>query len=77
MPLPLFASYARKELISCLASIEHYRGKATANAIAEANLQAIAIYLKGSIGPHAAFDILTKQAEEIIRPELEAGAKRR
>lgn len=65
-------NYARKECIYGLATVEADRGKAVANQVVDGNLQAIAIYLTGSIGAEAAYEVMTRHADETIRPIIEA-----
>ncbi|WP_027578437.1 hypothetical protein [Bradyrhizobium sp. Ai1a-2] len=67
----IMQDYARKECIVSLMVVEHAGGKAAANLVVEAHLQAIATYLKGSIGPRAAYDVFSRHADEIIRPTLD------
>jgi hypothetical protein len=69
--------YARKECIYDLATIEHIHGTAVAGAVVEARLEAIALWLKGSVGAEAAFNVFTRHAEEIIRPLTDTGVKQR
>jgi predicted fused transcriptional regulator/phosphomethylpyrimidine kinase len=71
----LIKDYARKECIVGLMSMEHAHGKAVTNLVVDATVEAIAIYLKGSIGAEAAFNVLTRHADEIIRPQVEARVK--
>jgi predicted fused transcriptional regulator/phosphomethylpyrimidine kinase len=73
----LIKDYARKECIVGFATVEHEHGKAVAGLVVDANLEAIAIYLKGSIGAEAAFNVLTRHAEEIIRPVINSRVKQR
>jgi hypothetical protein len=65
-------NYARKECIYGLATVEADHGKAVANQVADGNLQAIAFYLTGSIGAEAAYAVMTRHADEIIRPVIDA-----
>jgi hypothetical protein len=60
--------YARKECIMSLAIVENAGGKDVANMIVDAHLQAIATYLKGSIGAKAACEVFYRFADEIIAP---------
>lgn len=71
----LIKDYARKEFIVELARTENEHGKAHTNVVVDAVLEAIAVYLKGSIGAQAAFNVLTRHAEEVIRPHVEAAVK--
>jgi hypothetical protein len=64
--------YARKECIYGMSTVEHIHGKAVAGIVVEGNLEAIALYLTGSIGAEAAFNVLTRHADEIIRSTINA-----
>jgi len=73
----LIKAYVRKECIFSLSTTEHVHGKAVTNLVVDAHIEAIAIYLKGSIGAEAAFNVLTRHAEEIIGPVVNARVKHR
>ena len=72
----LIKEYARKECIFGFATVEDKHGKAIAGLVIEGNLEAIALYLKGSLGAEAAFNVLTRHAEEIIKPLVETRRSR-
>lgn len=72
---PLLQDYIRKDRIVELMQVEHVHGKDAGTAVAEGNLEALAAYLKGSLGAEAAFDVFTRHAEEIIRPAVNAGVR--
>jgi hypothetical protein len=67
MPAPSqnLKDYARKEFICLLATIEHGYGKGMAGLIAEAQLEAIAIHLRGSVGAEAAYNTLQRHADDV------------
>lgn len=73
--MTITTDYARKECIYGLSTVEADHGKAVANQVVDGNLQAIALYLTGSIGAEAAFETFTRHADEIIRPVIEARVK--
>lgn len=71
----LIKDYARKECIVSLATMEASHGKAVTSLVIKANLEAMAIYLKGSVGAEVAFNIFTRATDEIIRPMVNARMK--
>lgn len=69
--------FIRKEGICALATIESLEGKGVAGVVVDAQLEAISIYLRGSIGAEAAFNVLTRHAESIITPLVQSRVKPR
>ncbi len=65
----------RKETLLSLSSTEHLHGKDVAITLAEAMLEACALYLHGSVGPKQAFEIFDKRTESIGGLLIEQAAR--
>lgn len=74
--MTILQEYARKEMICALAIVENEGGKEVVNLVVEAHLQALATYLKGSIGTQGAFEVFSRYADEIIKPTVDGKAVR-
>ncbi len=62
--------YARKEFIVAAMTVEHEHGRPICSVLVEAQLEAIAIYLMGSVGAEAAFEILQRHADSVLDRRL-------
>lgn len=68
-------SDVRRLALVDLAGIEARHGKETTSVYAEAHLEALAVYLTGSVGAHAAFNIFQRHADNVAGDVIQALAR--
>ncbi len=67
--------YARKDMIAALMTWEHHHGQAETGVMLEGLLEGISIYLTGSVGNEAAFNVLQRHTDNVAGDVLEAVAR--